>query len=437
MNIYLALLTIVSAATPDSMPRMDGSRGSGRTNLHRRVKKPAFSFASTPGQGMGSACACAAPTGSRGETLSVARAGSAYCAKNGLAATGIANGDLVMCGTNQARVMPGVRNGPLGLLREKTATNYVLQSQSFDSAAWVKYTGGTAPAVPTADTIVAPDGSTTAESIVFQAVTGGQYSIMYQETACLNNPSTLSLYAKSAAGSGTQQLGVFLGLAGGFVQPLVCEINEDTWTRCSVTANTVGGVGSVGIGNSNDTGTNNNTVVSAYVWGVQCEKTGYPTSYIPTVAAAVARASEAYTFNSVPAVANTAPLSISSSIVPLWISPSAMRASGAFVSVPAVSFSEATIVSMMWAEDASHTTCYSNGKTADRAPAAIFNHWWCSFPAAGDVSGRSDASLSVVTSGAPVGAAAVGVAIGSWASGLATDAVIYDVCVDPNPERCR
>ena len=99
-----------------------------------------FEFAPSGGAGMGAPCACTTPTGAKGEALTFTRASNGTCTKTttgGLTTTGIANGDLVVCSSNQPRVEYDSQ-GVLGLLVDSAGTNSVLRSQEVNNAAWTK-----------------------------------------------------------------------------------------------------------------------------------------------------------------------------------------------------------------------------------------------------------------------------------------------------------
>src|SRR4029077_1644502 len=132
---------------------------------------PLFEFAPASGVGMGTACACTTPTGSKGETLTFARSSSATCLKTvGTAPQTIANGDMVTCTTNQPRVMPGADGtNILGLLVEDARTNSALRSQQIENAAWTAANAVVAAPTITANAAVAPDGTTTAERVQIPA----------------------------------------------------------------------------------------------------------------------------------------------------------------------------------------------------------------------------------------------------------------------------
>ena len=121
-----------------------------------------FEFAPASGAGMGTACACTTPTGAKGEALTFTRTGNATCSKQGLATTGIADGDLVVCTANQPRVESS--GGVLGLRVEGARTNSVLRSQELDNAAWtLDFAGGGVIPTRTANAATAPDGTPSAE----------------------------------------------------------------------------------------------------------------------------------------------------------------------------------------------------------------------------------------------------------------------------------
>src|SRR5262249_23333839 len=83
-------------------------------------------------------------------------------------------------------------------------TNRLLWSQGIDNAAWGKLGSGgpTAPTV-TADAIVAPDGTMTAEAVAFPAIgSGGQYSEINQVVSGIGGPGTsftFSIWLKAAS----------------------------------------------------------------------------------------------------------------------------------------------------------------------------------------------------------------------------------------------
>src|SRR5690242_20575791 len=91
---------------PEIRPRIYRSDGPYRLSRLGQDGDPTFEFAPANGAGMGAACACTNPTGSKGETMTFTRSSDAMCTK-GNTTSSIANGDLVSCTTNQIRVMPG------------------------------------------------------------------------------------------------------------------------------------------------------------------------------------------------------------------------------------------------------------------------------------------------------------------------------------------
>lgn len=256
-----------------------------------------FEFAPANGRGMTAACACTTPTGAKGEAMTFTRTGAATCSKQGLATTGIANGDLVVCSNNnEPRVEPS--GGVLGLRVESARTNLMLRSQELNNAAWTKEYDA-APRTPTvtANQATAPDGTLTADYFDSIATTGAQFSDAYQLGAAgssTTNGWECSVYVKGVSGSGTTDLCVYSG--GAAWDCGSCSFVSTSWTRCEKQQTS----GVVSLANrycklGNNSSQNGGVARSRsemYVWGFQGEETFFPTSYIPTVAASATRNGE-------------------------------------------------------------------------------------------------------------------------------------------------
>lgn len=246
-----------------------------------------FELAPASGIGMGVACACADVTAARGGTIALTRATNATCSRSGIATTGIGNADLVVCSSNQMRVEPGA-DGILGLRVEPAKTNSILQSQTFNTT-WSTCAFGTPLGVTlTTDQAVAPDGTTTAERLVFSSTTSAQSSCIVQANATGGTTNTRSLYVKSV--SGNSQVDICSGgLAG---QCSTCSVNATSWTRCSYTLSS-GAQNNFIIGCDGTTKSGSCTGGDVYIWGAQSE-TSEMTSYIPTTTIAVTRNADNY-----------------------------------------------------------------------------------------------------------------------------------------------
>jgi hypothetical protein len=166
-----------------------------------------------------------------------------------------------------------------------------LQSEAFNTT-WARVSGGTGllPVI-TANAVVAPDGTTTAETIVFDrgsATSGSANFSQVQQVINLatSGTYTLSVYAKAtAAGDVGKQFYIRAK------DTLVSGALTSSWVRYTSTETGVAaGNTSIMIGNRG--GFTANQSVSVDLWGAQLETGSVATSYIPTTAGTGSRSAD-------------------------------------------------------------------------------------------------------------------------------------------------
>jgi len=230
-------------------------------------------------------------TGAKGEAVTWTRASGAMCTRSA-SESSIANGDLVYTANNQPRVMS--LGGPLGVLVESSRTNNLIQSQAIDNASWSKSQNGT-PGLPvaTVDQTTAPDGTVSAERVVYPTTGAAQSSFTGQTGGCgaTVGPKAGTVYVKGNGASGTIDVCIDFPMACSS-----CNYTSTSWTRCSAINSNSASAHNFYVGNM----TNQTTIARAandvFVWGAQCEDGAYATSYSPTVASATIRSADQGSF---------------------------------------------------------------------------------------------------------------------------------------------
>jgi hypothetical protein len=197
------------------------------------------------------------------------------------------------------------------LLLEPQRTNVCLYSEQFDNVNWSKQ-----GATITANSIVSPDGTQNADTIIEDSA-NSLHRIISAGISTTNGIYTASAFIKK----GTRRY-VILSVVQGFDSIYVCIDTDNStitqssssgtyvystssvinltngWIRCTLTGTiTIGAVLSVALSN---TATPNNASFQytgngsyAYAWGAQLEAGSYASSYIPTTSASATRIADA------------------------------------------------------------------------------------------------------------------------------------------------
>jgi len=405
-----------------------GRKGVGIT------KTAAFEFASSTGAGMGIVCSGTTPTGANGQIVTLAaRTGVRSCMKGG-ETTGIANGDLVKLSANQYAIQPGGNgSGALGIGVWEERVNEAWPSEDYTHVRWVKYGDGVAAPTVTADTAVAPDGTTTADRVQLAATPTNEQSLVYLLNGCpTSNTVSASCFVKGNVGSGTTDFAINDSSSGWISK--ACTFNNSTWTRCLAEGVILSAGGAVIFGFGNGAGTNGGIArpaVDISLWGCQCEIGTTVSPYIPTTNAPAARGGERVT-----ASYTAAGASVSLGGTLAYASTSIDNA--AIVSMSFTASNE-TNLTTLGAQDRcdfniSNTHAYLDGRNNMLTP--VTQAAACTYaPTSRAACAGSECKPLVGALTLPTGAATI--CIGCLADGGTANGTVKGVCADSASTACR
>ena len=195
----------------------------------------------------------------------------------------------------------------LGYLAEGARTNLCLQSQTFGTTWSVTST------TITADSIAAPDGTTTADTVNITAGTTAKYIL--QGGLTVTNPNTFSVYAKAGTHALVQLAenisanryvnfdlanGVVGSNGAGVTRSSIASVGNG-WYRLEAVFNNADATSVIVgvISATTDTwapGLSISTTGTFYLWGAQVENAAFASSYIPTTTVAVTRNADALSY---------------------------------------------------------------------------------------------------------------------------------------------
>ena len=188
----------------------------------------------------------------------------------------------------------------LGLLIEEQRTNLFTYSDDFADASWTK-----SNATIDSNTVVAPDGTLTGDTVVETTATGG-HSVRKSSSVTSGTFYTISAFVKAAGrnwvriafSTGFTSTNTWFDIANGVVGTVGATSASITdvgngWYRISATqaaTSTTTGLFFITMETSGSGVTYTGDGWSGiYIWGAQLEAGSFPTSYIPTTSATVTR----------------------------------------------------------------------------------------------------------------------------------------------------
>jgi hypothetical protein len=183
------------------------------------------------------------------------------------------------------RASSATRVASNGLI-EKVRTNLILQSEAFNTT----WTSNAAPTI-TANTTVAPDGTTTGDTIAASGANSGVYQV---PTVASGVEHSFSVYIKNITSATSVQIGCDLGPINGNLN-FNAVTGAIVSTGAGITGSSVTNAGNgwyrvsgtyVSTGASNTFVVFGNSAMTFAAWGAQFE-TGVTTDYIATTTAAV------------------------------------------------------------------------------------------------------------------------------------------------------
>jgi len=150
--------------------------------------------------------------------------------------------------------------------------NLLTYTEQFDNPVWLKVNGTSTDVVVTANTVLAPNGSQTADTIVFGAIDAADdFSIVSQVlTLPATQNYTRSIYVKATTPADVGKL-LYFYVTDGVLKDVVTVTLTADWQRVTKTLSMASGAGkSFTFGTLGSTyGGANQAAVSADVWGIQ------------------------------------------------------------------------------------------------------------------------------------------------------------------------